>query len=138
MQYLQINKQSNNKSAILSVNNLDKIWHAIQQPRSLTPVEFHGLICRKIKQACFPTPETAPKTRTFVVSFFNRKIFLKQTVGNSRKSQVQYWLALIPVLPSVGRVTAFSLEQVWRIHFFLFRARWGFWVIQACSTHLIL
>ena len=32
---------------------------------------------------------------------------------------------------SAGRVTAFSLDQVWHIHCFLFRARWVFWVIWA-------
>ena len=53
-----------NESAILSAINLLKIWHAIQQPTSLISVGFHGLICGKIKNfnACFPTPETAPKT----------------------------------------------------------------------------
>ena len=34
-----------------------------------------GLICRKIRTACFPTPGTAPKTRTFVVIFLIEKPF---------------------------------------------------------------
>ena len=53
-----------NESAILSAINLLKIWHARQQPTSLISVGFHGLICSKIRNfnACFPTPETAPKT----------------------------------------------------------------------------
>ena len=32
-------------------------------------VKFRGLICGKVRNVCFPTPGTAPKTHTFVVSF---------------------------------------------------------------------
>ena len=38
---------------------------------------------------------------------------------------------MIPVPPSACRVTAFPLEQVWRIHCFFVRARYEFWVIGA-------
>ena len=53
-------------------------------------VEFHGLNGGKIRNACFPTPVNSTKNTHFCRHFFNRKIFLKQTVHNSRKLQVQY------------------------------------------------
>ena len=84
-----INKTSTNRQFLL------KIWHAIQQPRPLISVVFHGLICSKIRSACFPIPEIVPRTRTFVVNIFNRIRFFLKTVSNSRKLQARY-------LPLVG------------------------------------
>ena len=72
------NKQSINESAILSANNFLKIWHAIQQSRSLISVKFHGLNCSKIKTACFPTPETAPKHALLSSFFLTVKGFLNK------------------------------------------------------------
>ena len=105
LQYFQV-KVSLNRN--LSANNLLKFLHPIHQQRSLISVQFRGLICRKIRNVCFPTTGTAPKRRTFVVIFLNRKILLKQTVHNSRKRQVQY-LTLVGNSRSSLRRPLFSL-----------------------------
>ena len=88
-----------------------KYLYSLHQQKSLISVEFRGLICRKIKNACFPTPVTAPNSRTFCCQFFNSKIVLKQTVHNSRKLQVRY-LAL------VGNDSSSSLRRPSYSHFF--------------------
>ena len=75
------------------MHDLLKILHAIQQTKSLISVEFHGLICSKISMLVFKLQEQHQNTH-LCRQFFNRKIFLKQTVSISRNLQVQY-LALV-------------------------------------------
>ena len=81
--FKSINKTSLNQ-------RFSQISHPIHQPKSSISVEFHGLICRKIKNACFPTPGTTPETRTFIVNFFNGKMFLKQTVSSHSDLLAKY------------------------------------------------
>ena len=85
--------------------------HPIPQQKSLISVEFHGLNGGKIRNACFPTPVLSTKNTHFCRHFFNRKIFLKQTVYNSRKIQVQY-------LTLVGNDSRSSLRRP-RYSFFI-------------------
>ena len=89
----------------MSANNLLKFLHPIHQQQSLISIQLRGLICRKIKIACFPTPGTAPKTRTFVVIFFffARKLFLKHSS--------QFQKTSIPSDPQAA-LSLFIIEQV--------------------------
>lgn len=74
----------------MSVNDLFKCLHPILQQKSLISVEFHGLNGGKIRNACFPIPVNSTKNTHFCRHFLIEKSFLKQTLHNSRKLQVQY------------------------------------------------
>ena len=78
-----------------------KCLHSIHQQKSLISVEFCGLICRKHRIACFPTPGTAPKLRIFVVITQTKRgdsCWRHRGHGNcgySYKWQLFFWAAKI-------------------------------------------
>ena len=79
--FKSIIKASLNRKFCQPITSIAEIFASNTPAKILDFCPISWFDCRKIRIACFPTPGTAPKTRTFVVIFqYFRKIFLRQTV----------------------------------------------------------